>query len=127
MEQWKIFHQSKVAGNFSNIERPNQYWWVSDHGRIRITYEHKDAIKYPRTVVTGDSNGRTGYYAISINNAPEKYVHRLVAQHFVPNPDNKPVVNHIDGDKLNNHFTNLEWCTYLENSQHYYTYLKNKK
>ena len=46
------------------------------------------------------------------------FIHRLVAQAFIPNPDNKPCVNHIDGDKLNNHVDNLEWMTHLENMQH---------
>lgn len=49
-----------------------------------------------------------------------KSIHRLVAESFVPNPDNLPQVNHIDGNIYNNHASNLEWCDQSYNIQHSY-------
>lgn len=67
------------------------------------------------------STHHTGYKVVSLNfNGVEKSyrVHRLVAETFIPNPNNFPVVNHIDGNKQNNAVSNLEWCTVKENSLH---------
>ncbi|MEI4618393.1 HNH endonuclease, partial [Bacillus cereus] len=62
-----------------------------------------------------------GYYRVELNHKGKRlrfYSHRLVAKTFINNIDNKPEVNHIDGDKLNNHVSNLEWCTGEENMRH---------
>lgn len=62
-----------------------------------------------------------GYYIVnlSINKHCKTYqVHNLVATAFIPNPNNYNVINHKDGNKLNNNINNLEWCTYKYNTQH---------
>ena len=66
---------------------------------------------------------RHGYEQVSLrlnNKNKLVYIHRLVAETFIPNPENKPQVNHIDGNKQNNHVSNLEWCTSRENQLHAY-------
>jgi hypothetical protein len=65
-----------------------------------------------------DSNGYLKVTLWSDGNRCTKRVHILVAEQFLPNPDNLPVVNHRDGNKQNPNVSNLEWCTYSENTQH---------
>lgn len=62
-----------------------------------------------------------GYHNVTLNQNKYKRgykVHRLVAETYIPNPENKPQVNHIDGNKSNNHISNLEWVTGSENVKH---------
>lgn len=74
------------------------------------TSKFKTSRGYRYKAVTATVDGKQKHY----------YVHRLVAEAFIPNPENKPQVNHIDGNPLNNHITNLEWATASENIQHAY-------
>lgn len=73
-----------------------------------------------KTVLLG-SHDKRGYKVVSLwadEKMYSKKVHRLVAEAFIPNPENKPTVNHKDGNKDNNSVTNLEWATHQENIDH---------
>lgn len=101
---------------------------VSDYGNVRadersVKRKTGGVMKY-RERMRKPSINRKGYYCLNLSNScKEGYrtpvlVHRLVAQEFIPNPENKPQVNHKDGNKLNNNVDNLEWCTNDENHKH---------
>lgn len=98
VEQWKA-----VAGYEGLYE-------VSNHGRVKGP---KGLIK-PK--VSNNGYARTELWKKGERWRPT--IHRLVAQTFIENPENKPQVNHLDGNKLNNTVSNLEWCTAQENMLH---------
>lgn len=81
-----------------------------------VINQRKGTCKKP----TSNKQGRGYFYVDLYNNGKHKrfYVHRLVAEAFVENPNNKPFVNHKDGDTSNNKAENLEWVTPLENVEH---------
>jgi len=91
---------------------------ISNAGALKsLSYHGHKRVKIRKPVC------RKGYMVFQVHNEHGRkniFAHRLVALHFIPNPHNKPFVNHIDGNKANNHYTNLEWCTQSENAQHAY-------
>jgi len=111
MEVWK------------NINGYENIYSVSNHGRVK-TLGHNNNKYHPKKEkirIPSDRNG--GYLGVILCKEGVTKMfssHRLVAEYFIPNPNNLPFVNHKDGNKLNNHYTNLEWCTRSENMKHAY-------
>ena len=85
-------------------------YWISDLGNVKN--RHGRILK-PEI--------RSGYYSVDLckNGIRKKYrIHRLVAEAFIENPDNLPIINHKDENRLNNKANNLEWCDNIYNSQY---------
>lgn len=98
----KVWRTIKIAPTYE----------ISDKGEVRNKITNK---------ILKQKIDRYGYKCIGLYYKKKKLyytIHRLLATEFVPNPDNKPQVNHIDGNKLNNSISNLEWSTAKENVIH---------
>lgn len=99
----------------------NGLYLISNKGKVKSLHR-KNPILLKQSIDTGYSR-----VTLTINYKTEIFrVHRIVASVFIPNPENKPQVNHIDGNKLNNDIKNLEWCTNAENQIHAYKIGINK-
>ena len=105
---------------------------VSSHGRLRSLDRYIDSSNGRKQFKRGQLkkvqiNKQTGYvqFDVSCNNKHERLnAHKVVAEHFIDNPNNYSTVNHKDGNKLNNRVDNLEWSSYSENLTHAYIELK---
>lgn len=100
IERWKDVGGYEGLYKISNLGRVK--------GKHRIKSQQDNGKGY--LIVHLNKNGKSRWYL----------VHRLVAKAFIENPENKPTVNHIDGNRKNNKVNNLEWATYSENNLHSY-------
>ncbi len=102
---------------WKDIKNYEGLYQISNLGRVKSLGNNK----YKKDKILKFRVGKFGYGYLHLSkHGKEKTakIHRLVAEAFISNPDNKETVNHIDGNKLNNNANNLEWCTIRENSQH---------
>lgn len=114
MEEWR------------DIEGYEGFYQVSDSGQVRSLDRVTTNGRKRKGRTLKQANRPNGYrfVVLSKGNVPKECsVHRLVSNAFIPNPEHKPNVNHIDGNKNNNHVENLEWVTQSENNLHRYRVL----
>lgn len=120
-EEWKVCdgYSNYAVSNYGRVKNL-PYTYTYPNGKHK---HYKEKIK--KTCETGKrSNGMQGYLCTRLfdddGNSRAELVHRLVAKAFIPNPNNYPTVNHINGNKHDNRVDNLEWSSYSNNNQHAY-------
>ena len=111
---------------WKDIKGYEGFYQVSNMGRVKsldreIIYKDGRVYKYNGQIIKTYKNNNNGYLTVTLrknSNIKTFDVHRLVALHFVEGYKDGLVVNHIDEDKTNNKYTNLEWCTYSYNNSY---------
>jgi hypothetical protein len=98
-------------------------YYITETGEIWSKKYHPKKnpnCKLKQLKVNRDTNGYLMVWLQIDGKNTGKLIHRLVGEIFLPNPENKPQINHIDGNKTNNHISNLEWCDRSHNIKHAY-------
>lgn len=110
MEEWKVVRGYKGEYEVSNMGRVKSL--KKSKERMLALHQSKLTKRHPKPM-----------YHVELwkdNKRKAVKIHRLVGEHFIPNPQGKPQINHIDGDRTNNRADNLEWVTGSENMLHSY-------
>ena len=113
-----------MSEEWRDIPSYEGYYQVSSYGRIKslervVKSRWEKGCTYHEKIMSPSSCGRYIRVNLRRDNISKCFsVHRLVATVFIPNPENKPEVNHIDGDRKNNYASNFEWCNASENALH---------
>jgi predicted XRE-type DNA-binding protein len=120
---------------FKDVKGYEGFYQVSNLGNVRslerkVAHRKKGYWQVLKERILKPGNNGKGYLYLTFRKegeAKNQTIHRLVANAFLDNPENKRCVNHKDGNKLNNKVSNLEWNTHIENMQHAYkTGLRNQ-
>lgn len=117
---------SQPVGEWRDIPGYAGLYQITPSGMVwsccRVVNRNSGKPNIIRGAILNSHMNPTGYLTVALTNTNHQtrtyLLHRLVAMTFIPNPENKPEVNHIDGDKLNCHIDNLEWVTRYENQHH---------
>ena len=101
---------------------------IQNYPNYLIYEDGKVWSKNRKIFLKGRNQGHYLNVSLCLNGKPkEHYIHRLVAIHYIPNPKHKPMVDHIDGNKLNNNVYNLRWVNNQENSNYFKSQKINNK
>ena len=117
---------------WKRIENFNDYY-ISNFGDIiKDNYKSRNSknskMKAIKPCIKDNGYLQVGLYQKRSKKNYKKYMHRLVAETFIPNPNNYPIINHKNGNKKDNRVENLEWCNYSHNIEHAYNNnLRTKK
>ena len=107
--------------------------WIKDYENIYEISNNGDIKRYYKNGnirILKPTKNNKGYLFLSLCKKGEQkffLIHRLIAIYFIPNPDNKPYIDHRDGDKLNNSISNLRWVSHQENMLNKKNYGKYKR
>jgi hypothetical protein len=114
-----------INESWKSITDYEEFYQISNLGRVkslsRTIINVKGFVHKRKERILRNYSVSKGYLAVDLAIGKKRHcpkVHRLVALEFIPNPNNYPQVNHIDGDKTNNKVNNLEWCTCKYNINH---------